>query len=584
MKNWKKIVATGCSLTLIVSLLCGCSGTETKDTERNDKVSVIESEAEKIGDVADLVSHSEEAGKEETVYAIMDANGKWQETIVSEWLKNPNGEKSLQDTSSLTDIAVVKGDAKLRQSGDSLTWENDGSDIYYQGNAAKDLPVEVSVSYELDGKKVTADALSNVSGHLKLHFTYKNNTAKETTINKEKCTIYQPFLMVSGMMFDDEKVKNVTVDNGDAISSGDYTVAYGFAMPGLKESLDLTDIDEIPESVTVEADVTEYTLGMTLTFASNNLLSDLGLDDIDTVDDLKADVKKLNDGMNEMIDGVTELDTGSKKLNDGAKELSAGLTKLESNNKSLTDGVTELTDGINTLKGSLNSKESKQKLNTLVNGSKTFSGKLGDASDGLDAICTGYDYSKGDINKLILGLTQYANALEASGSAEYVAYAGYIKTLIATYESLYDNVSTAKQGVNALSVAYKDIDDGIGATKGSIGEVTTAVGKMSTGADKLRAGVFNYTAGVTSALAGAKELSKGTDSLKEGTGELKSGIIKFNKEGIQKISDWVNKDLDKYFNRLKAVQDYAEEYTSYAGCEEGVECSVKFIYKFDGVK
>ena len=45
----------------------------------------------------------------------------------------------------------------------------------------------------------------------------------------------------------------------------------------------------------------------------------------------------------------------------------------------------------------------------------------------------------------------------------------------------------------------------------------------------------------------------------------------------------VNKDLEKYYDRLCAVQDYAREYSSFTGCEEGTEWSVKFIYKTDSI-
>lgn len=579
MKNWKKIVAVGCSLTLAAATLTGCADTENDDTTRKEKVTAIESETEKVGAVADIISHSTTAGKEETVYAILDANGEVRETIVSEWLKNPNADTSIEDKSTLTDIQVVKGDATLTQSGESLTWKNDGSDIYYQGNASAKLPVSVKMTYLLDGKAISADDIKDVSGHLIIRYTYQNHTAKETMVNGEKCTIYQPFMMVTGMMFDTEKVQNITVENGSSLNTGDYTVAYGFAVPGLKESLDLMDVAEIPESVTVEADVTDYTLGMSLTFASNQLLQEIGLDDVDTVDDLKADMKKLTDGMDEILEGAGELQNGSKKLENGAKDLTAGLIELEGYNESLTDGVTELNAGINTLKQSLSSKESKQKLNALVNGSAAFSQKLGEASEGLSAICQGYNYSEGQISQLLLGLTQYANALEATGTQENLTYASYIKTLITTYQSLYDNVTTAKTGVGQLTVAYKDINEGIKTTKGSIGEVLAATNKISAGAGKLKKGVVDYTEGVSSAREGAQQLSEGTVTLKEGTKELKAGIVKYNKEGIQKIADIVNKDLDKYYNRLKAVQDYAEEYSSYAGCPDGLECSVKFIYK-----
>lgn len=74
--------------------------------------------------------------------------------------------------------------------------------------------------------------------------------------------MYVPFLMISGMILDNDHFKNITVDNGKVIDDGDKTVVAGFALPGLSDNLALsdgTDID-IPSSVTIKADVTDFHL------------------------------------------------------------------------------------------------------------------------------------------------------------------------------------------------------------------------------------------------------------------------------------------------------------------------------------
>ena len=96
----------------------------------------------------------ERASKEETVYVIAGADGKQQSVIVSDWLKNPNKETSLQDVSDLTDIENVKGDETWTANGTSLTWDAQGNDIYYQGKSETELPVTMNISYQLDGKDI----------------------------------------------------------------------------------------------------------------------------------------------------------------------------------------------------------------------------------------------------------------------------------------------------------------------------------------------------------------------------------------------------------------------------------------------
>ena len=106
----------------------------------------------------------ERASKEETVYVIAGADGKQQSVIVSDWLKNPNKETSLQDVSDLTDIENVKGDETWTANGTSLTWDAQGNDIYYQGKSETELPVTMNISYQLDGKDIAPAELAGKSG------------------------------------------------------------------------------------------------------------------------------------------------------------------------------------------------------------------------------------------------------------------------------------------------------------------------------------------------------------------------------------------------------------------------------------
>ena len=94
--------------------------------------------------------------KEETVYVNADATGTIDEVTVSNWLKNSGSVSgSLTDASTLKDIKNVKGDETFKASGDTLTWNTDGEDIYYQGTTDQDLPVSVKLTYYLDGKEIS---------------------------------------------------------------------------------------------------------------------------------------------------------------------------------------------------------------------------------------------------------------------------------------------------------------------------------------------------------------------------------------------------------------------------------------------
>lgn len=98
--------------------------------------------------------------KNETVYVIADAQGNKKNVIVGDWLDNEGSIDSIKDKSALSDIENVKGDEKFTENGDNIEWSADGSDIYYKGSSDKELPVDVNVTYFLDGKEIPSDELA----------------------------------------------------------------------------------------------------------------------------------------------------------------------------------------------------------------------------------------------------------------------------------------------------------------------------------------------------------------------------------------------------------------------------------------
>ena len=217
---------------------------------------------------------SKAVGKDETVYVKTDASGNTKDITVSDWLKNTDGTSSIQDASDLTDITNVKGDETYAQedNGDML-WTSDGSDIYYQGKSNGQLPVDVKITYYLDGQEIAPENLAGKSGKVKIRFDYTNNSKKTVKVNGKEEEIYTPFLMASAMILPGDNFKNVEVSNGKVISDGSNNSVVGIALPGLEDSLkldelDLGDRDEIPDYVEVTADATDFKLEMTATVAS----------------------------------------------------------------------------------------------------------------------------------------------------------------------------------------------------------------------------------------------------------------------------------------------------------------------------
>ena len=290
--------------------------------------------------------------KEETVYVNAKASGKTDKVTVSNWLKNSGSVSgNLEDESTLSDIKNVKGDEKYTADGDKLTWSTDSEDIYYQGTTDKKLPVSVKLKYYLDGKEMKPSELKGKSGHLKITVDYKNNEKKNVSVDGKDTEVYTPFVMMTGMILPNETFSNVTIDNGKIISDGNKNIVIGFGMPGLKDSLNLSSEESdkvtIPESLSIEADVKDFTMSSTYTVALSDLLDDMNMDDIADVDDLQTALDDLEDAALQLVSGSDTLADGAGTLAEGVDTLNAGIQKYLGSNGELSGSVTEYVNGVN---------------------------------------------------------------------------------------------------------------------------------------------------------------------------------------------------------------------------------------------
>ena len=427
----KKIVAG----SMAVMMAAGLAGTyeyhnnvmQVQAAEQKDKdTQELKETAENV--LADHATDSEDTGfsKEESVYVKADASGNVKKTMVSEWLKNPE-KGTISDTSELKDIKNVKGDETFETgSNNNVSWKSEGNDIYYQGTIDKELPVDVKVSYKLDGKSISPKDLKGKSGKVEIQFSYDNKSKQTVNVNGEDVEMYTPFTMVSAMMLSSDEYSNVSVENGKLISDGDKNIVVGVAFPGLANDLNLKDLDmdiDIPETVTITADVKDATVGTSITMASAELMNEFGLDDIDSFDDLQDSIDDLEDATNQLVDGSKEAADGSKELADGAGTLNDGAGTLAS-------GAGTLADGVNTLN---------EKSGTLVSGVNTLASGVGTYTAGVASIANNSQLISDNMQSLQGGV----NKLEEQIAAQATQGLGEIKT----------NINNAKTGVDQINSA-----------------------------------------------------------------------------------------------------------------------------------
>ena len=529
--------------------------------------------------------------KEETVYVVADPDGTPNEVIVSDWLKNYLGADTIEDVSDLTDIENVKGDEKFTQGADgTLTWQADGNDIYYQGKTDRELPVDMKMTYYLDGEEIAPEDLAGKSGKVTIRVDYTNK-------EKTEDGVYVPFAAVTGMMLNKD-FTNVEVTNGKVISDGNNQVVVGFAFPGLSESLDLDSKDledvNIPDYVEVTADVKDFSLDMTMTFVMSDILQELDVDQDIDLSGIEDAIDSLSDASAQLVSGSKELADGTGTLLDGIKAYTTGVSTLKSGISAYTDGVAQVKSGVDSYTAG---------VAQVASGTKQLADKSGDLKSGITQLVSGamqvQTYFEGDngivsgAKKISAGIDQLDAALNAGVTEEEAAqaettvnqmfakdgetYQGIAKQAAGQYkaaltgseelqskvengvsQAMYGAYKTAYQQLNAEAYAQAGKSDALEADAKAYADKMTAASASSVSnvSSQLISGIADGTssqiggmaaeAAKQGAVAGAKSGIASTKSaiasqienggLVSGAQTLSAGVQKLYSEGIQPLA------------------------------------------------
>lgn len=587
------------SATLACLIIAGSISTAVFAT-----VSVGDSETEKEteSEAVDLSSETQEnLVKDETVYVLASADGSVEKIIVSDWIKNSLGNKTITDKSDLNDIENVKGDETYTLNGDNMkVWDTDGNDIYYQGNISKELPVDLSVSYTLDGKSISPKDIAGKSGKVTIRFDYKNNQYETVQIDGENKKIYVPFAMVTGMILDNDIFGNIEISNGKLFNDGDRTFVVGLALPGMQNNLGIDAQKlEIPDYIEITADVKNFELSNTVTLAVNNIFTSLNTESLNSLDDLTAYADKLSDvvgsladgseklyggictlldksdklivGINKLANGAGELKSGSAELCDGAKELADGLGKLTSSNKDLTAGSKQVFE-------TLLSTAEKQLISAGINVPTMTIDNYSTVLDGVLQSLDTENAEKQIFEKIGMTKEQYETAVKA----------GLVSTEIQS--SVTSALKQAKDGYNSVLALREQLDSydeyykGILAYTDGVSQAKSGADKLQSGSEKLNNGVIELYDGIIDLKDGTPTLVNGIKELKDGSSQLSDGLKQFNEQGVQKLVDVVDGDINRLLTGIKASADVSKDYKSFSGISDDMDGQVKFIYRTDSIK
>ena len=382
--------------------------------------------------------------RQETVYVFNDASGNKNHITVNEKITDANGNETLNKTES-----------------------------------SENAPVTMKVTYKLDGKEIKPEDLAGKSGKVTIRFDYTNNQKKTVTINGKKQTVAVPFTMITGMMLPTDVFSNVEVTNGKLTKVGDNIVAVGMTMPGLKDTMNLKFNDksldlDIPEYFELTADVKDFSLDMTMSVATSNLLSDMNADDI-TLDDLKKTVASLDDAATQLADGTVSLQDGTQQLSDAIPALTDGVDQLNTGASSLRDGIYAYADGAaSAYEGSVslndNMKAYADGIGTLYNtlkdnnldssvasaakgagdlaaGAATLDAGIDSALSGADTLSDGLTKLEDGSDKLSAGTSQLKSSLKDGMTQATESYS----TAYGSFYKVAFTVTCMSQGINPNS-------------------------------------------------------------------------------------------------------------------------------------
>lgn len=503
------LVGTGIGATAVFA-----EKNSTAVTAEADSTTDSSKDADDIADkLMDSVSLKDnDADKDESVYLISDANGNVNKTIVVDHLKNKDKKDTLEDASNLSDIENVKGKEKFTQSGDKLTWQAGGKDIYYQGTATEEPPVTQKVTYYLDGKEISPEDLAGKSGKVKIRFDYTNTTSYTETVNGEKQTVSVPFAAITGLVLGDG-FENIEVTNGKAEVSDSSSVVLGYALPGLKDSLGIKDKDldgdvNIPEYMEMTADVENFSMPAAMTFVVNasDYVSTDGIDtsDLDDmINDLKDASTQLQDGSKTLAEGTDTLTDGLSTLQSKLGTFASGVGTLQSGLKTYTDGVSTLSGGLNTLGNSTGALVSgADKLNSgagqLASGSATLKDGLKTYTDGASQLNTGLNQLNDNTGSLATGVTSLNDGAKTLSDGINAANKG-AAGVSAGAAQLKTSIDTAKTGADSLAAGAKQVDEGVGQLTQSLSDmpetIKTNINKSLESLNELNVGTLFKTLG-----------------------------------------------------------------------------------------
>lgn len=506
--------------------------------------------------------------KTETIYTNLDGNGNITKSIVNNHLKIDSKE-TIEDQTILSDIMNINGDEKFTLNNNNLVWDALGEDIFYSGVTDKKLPIDIGITYYLDGEKTEYKDIIGKKGHIDIEYKFINNVYNSYN------NLYTPFVVTLGSVFNNKDVSNISVSNGKVVDTGTKSVIVGMASPGLYDNLLVEEFKGF-DCIKISYDTKKFKYNDIYVVSTPKVIEDNDFEIFDKLDSISYKTKLLKDGVNELEDGA-------KQLEDGASRVSSGATTINDKLNDVILSIGKLEDGFNLMNGYLEMIiEKVNEINVLIN-DKDISGSLAN----LNSLKNGNNTAINNLNDVNMGLSEVYNNYKLGSFDDIDSMKLYFSsigiddatindlvTCKKTYEGNLSLINLLSLNNTAIDTTINDMNDIMG-TVNSISELSSNLSKILYIGTNVSNGLDELKSGVSLLYDGSSELKDGTLELYNGTKELRSGIDTLNNDGIKVIVSYTDK-ISSYSYKINEMVRLSNNYNGYASDNSS---NTMFIYK-----
>ena len=545
--------------------------------------------------VDSFVAHGSEYGKSETVAVKTDLAGVLDSVSVDEWIKNPEGLDAIDDASNLQNIVAEDAEATFKRAGESLTWKTGGGDVRYSGTTAAELPFDVSYRYELDGREVGPDKLKGATGRLTVHIGYQNKTAAHIDTPSGSYDVQDPLVMASIISFDAEHARNVEVDNGTVVDQQGVLMAVGVGMPGLGRTLDVEDMADLPESVTVTADVKGFDMPDITTVATDQLL---GRVDADKTADVRAQVDDAIGQLGNIATAVKGLSKANKAIAEATGKISQGQAAMAENLPNATQGITALADVASAAnqvvaeaaehqdaiaKNEAASATAQQQAAESQAAALASQGQAAEALEGLSLDDTraeqeaaleslrGIDaetLDEGQRQAVETAIENLESSIERTGAS--------VESAQAVAESARASLGEAQGQLEASGAALKDSTAALAVNGESADALAQGLDAAATQTENLGTGLTKAGEGFGQVQEGVQQLATALSQVSTGAKKLSTASSKMSK-GVNEAIDTIQATVNEKIDLVNALSDYVNDKPAFGGSAADMPASTLYI-------